>query len=244
MIRAVGPTEAESLRDLCKGSALGCRIWSLCRAYGTETGFSRFWIQNEDTAVGMLDGDAVFLPGNSADFEELEFFFRAAGAVRVLGDARASDRLGRREARGDSLRRAGRPGAERAGDVEENPPVREIYQLLLDCTGPGLEPPAFEPFYLDLSHRVRHGAARSAGIRREGRLAACAVAFETEGETLLSSVSVSPPFRGQGLGQAVTEGMLSLSGKEEAFLFCLPEKTGFYRRLGFEPSGNWAQWRL
>ncbi len=60
-------------------------------------------------------------------------------------------------------------------DVKMNPGPREIYALLEQAESETFPVPEFEPFYMDLSFRTRHGAALSVGVYQGERLAACAV---------------------------------------------------------------------
>ena len=59
----------------------------------------------------------------------------------------------------------------------EFPSPRMLYQVLSACQSPSFPVPEFEPFYLDTSHRLRHGTAAAVVLEEAGKPAACALAL-------------------------------------------------------------------
>ena len=141
----------DALRPLC-GSAFGCQILSSALAYGLSRPFAQFWTDGA-AAYGMLDG-VMRIAGAVEDPEEARSFLGAVGAAQVVCSAENGARLGlRAAARGAVLEKdlAGAPAP------AEPAPVRAVYEGLAANGMAG----DFEPFYLDISHRLRHGAARA-----------------------------------------------------------------------------------
>ena len=95
-----------------------------------------------------------------------------------------------------------REGGAAVPEHELNPGPRELYSLLKQCETNTFRAPPFEGFYLDLSHRTRHGAAVSVAVRENGgELAACAFStVQTASLAVISGVAVRPGCR-QGPGQ-------------------------------------------
>lgn len=124
----------------------------------------------------------------------------------------------------------------------EQPSPRVIYPILEACRGPYFPVPSFEPFYLDLSHRFRHGAAAGVVLEEAGVAAACAVAAAvTEEAALFTAVAVRPEFRRKGLGRKAVEQLGShLPGREMYLFRAKEENQAFYAGLGFVPRGGWA----
>ena len=246
MIRLVTDEALPLLGEFCRRTPFGCKIAGAADAYGTRLPFARFWLQYAGerpvAAVSALDGAAVLDAGETADFPELADFLRAAGCKSLLCDEAAARLLGFAPDRtGIVLRYAPCAHAPVPRDgVEENPGIREVHALLCACD---MCPPDFEPFYLDLSHRIRHGAALCVGVRREGRLAACAVAqAKTERMAVLSAVATDPAFRRRGLGTLAVRALLDRLPQPEIFLLRgQRENEAFYRSLRFLSCGAWAE---
>lgn len=249
MIRLVEAPDKPVLEAFCqKESPFACRIWSTAQAYGLHLPFARFWIQEQGRAVTAavckLDGAAVLEAGTGANFEELRGFLRAADTGSLLCSEEACACLKIPAARqGRMMACRENSGREPGQNVEWNPGVREVYALLQDCRTDLFPVPDFEPFYLDLSHRIRHGTACSAGIRKGGNLAACAVASHlTEKAAVISAVAVRPLFRRQGLGSVAVRALLSGADRELGFVFRAEgENQAFYEALGFSDCGGWAE---
>ena len=131
--------------------------------------------------------------------------------------------------------RKGLPG------LDTSPPLRAVHTLLCACAGPSFCPPAWEPFYLDVSHRMRHGLCRplrGMGRGHAGRL--CHDSGAVPFSAVLGAVAVHPDFRRQGWGTRVVRGILS-SLPEALPCFVLRdarETRDFYASLGFSPCGN------
>lgn len=250
MIRAVEEAGLESLRCFCNscGGPFACRIQSLADAYGTGLPFARFWLQEIDgypvAAVSALDHSFCLCTAPHCGWEELSDFLRAVDAVEILCDPVSLKKLSfLPSGRGEILLREP-PLSQTLPDgysLEKNPSPRKIHVLLELCREPGFAPPEFEPFYLDLSHRMRHGAARAVGISDvSGQLAACAVASsETERSAVISAVACRPDARNRGLGSAAVQ-ILSGWLARPVYVFCTFERSIFYQKMGFS---SWGEWR-
>lgn len=225
----------EALRGLCTGSPFGCQILSMAQAYGVDRPFAQFWTDGT-AAYGKMDG-VMRIAGEAADGEEARAFLDAVGAETVVCSAENAERLGLTvQERGEILLKT-RPenSTPQAGTVS----LREMYNVLHDCEMVG----EFEPFYLDLSHRVRHGTARCTALFTEGRMTATAVAVLGGEENLITAVAVLPEYRRQGLGKAVVRQMeAQLSGKLWV-LRAENENERFYTSLGYAPCGVWCAGR-
>ena len=156
MIRLVGgPRERAELMDICAGSAFGCKLRAVALAYGFERDFARFWTDG-GAAYCLLDG-GLSIAGVPADIEEGREFLDMLGPASVFCE---------RELAGELGLAVSTEGAVMAKDLSDGRPevfpapgLREVHALL---TAAGM-PLEFEPFYLDMSHRVRHGAALALG---------------------------------------------------------------------------------
>lgn len=228
-------------------TVFGCRILAAASAYGLAEPFAQFWAQGSSAAICKLDDTVILAADEAADFGELAEFIRMTGAARLLCSGEAADHLDFPvSVRGEIMAFQNVNQHPLPPGAEVNPGVREIHALLCACETPHFQAPEFEPFYLDLSHRVRHGAALAVGIRRNGEMAACAVCTaKTEGLAVVSAVAVKPELRHKGLGHAVLGALLSQLPQKSVFIFrAQGENEAFYRSFGFLPAGTFAECNL
>ena len=223
----------------------GCRIRSLASAYGVGENFARFWVQNGIAAIAKID-DAAVLEDFGSDWEELKEFLSVLDVKTLTCAEAAAGRLGFPVARRGGIMTLGSeiPGVE--ASVENDPGLREIYALLCTCCGPNFPVPEFEPFYMDMSYRLRHGAGAAAGVKREGTLVSCALCSSlTERAAVVSAVATKPEYRRSGLGRTALLALAARLHREHLNIFRADgENEEFYRDMGFRPYGRWAELKI
>lgn len=226
---------AGELRRLCRGTAFGCKVAAVEASYGFRRNFARFWTDGS-AAYCQLDG-ALTLAGSPEDPEEAAAFARMLGAAAIFGPPEFLQDLGLAPALSGPV--LAKPLPSRAPLSQGSVDLRAAYWLLAEA---GLAGP-WEAFYLDLSHRLRHGAARALVMEAEGRPVGCAAAGAvTEEAAVLSGLAVEEAFRRQGLGTALVRGIEAmLPGRTLYVLRKEGENEAFYARLGFQEAGRWAQ---
>lgn len=236
MIRlADTPRRQREFFALCRGSAFGCKLRAAAMAYGFERDFLRLWTDGS-AAYCLLDGE-LSIAGRPEEPGEARDFLCMLGPGSVLCERGLAGELGLRVSLEGAVMARRLPKGRPA--VYPTPGIREVWELLTD-SGMPLE---FEPFYLDMSHRLRHGAALALGEYREGRLAGCAVVSAvTEDESVLSALAVREDLRGRGIGSGLM-GMVreSLPGHTLYLLRRSGRNREFYERLGFAGVGRWGQ---
>jgi predicted GNAT family N-acyltransferase len=224
-------------------TVLGCRILSTAEAYGLDEPFAQFWMQENHAVLCKLDDAVILEADETADLEEILNLVRMVGANHLICSTGVAERLGLPQAvSGEVMVYHNTMPAQRA-NFELNPSPRELYALLCDCATNTFIPPEFEPFYLDLSHRTRHGAAVAAGIRENDVLVSCAICTaHTEDSAIISAVATRPERRKEGFGRKALEALLTqLVGKKIYILRAQNENEAFYRSFGFEPAGGFAE---
>ncbi len=226
------------------------RISALISAYGTGLSFFQIYEQNRRQAVLARLDDDFFLLDNGADFEELAVFLRMEPHFSCLcGPADAVEKLAALipGARCETFCRMAVPEAPtlrkqaetpfKRFSIDRDPPLRAVYPLSGPKSG------AFDAWYADVSHRIRHGCARAYLLRADGAPAsACLISAESEWAGLISGVFTVPSCRGRGLASALVSAAsadLIACGKQPV-LDCLAPLSGFYARLGFSPAGGAA----
>ena len=122
------------------------------------------------------------------------------------------------------------------------PSPRDMYPVLSAVFTENLPP--FDSWYVDVSHRVRHGLCHVAGIRRGEELAAVAMTVaETGNGAVLGSVATMPAYRRQGLSTACIGSLIAAVQDEnpEKTIWIIPKTDyaeNFYRKLGFFACGE------
>ncbi len=243
MIFSVGKDLWKGFLAFCEESpsAYTAKLSAAAAAYGWERPFLRFWIQEKDgkpiAAIGKIDGEVTVAVKEGAWTDELTEFLDMIGHTHLICDGEMADSLGEPAQKGTVLRSS---NVLTGVQAEWNPPVREVYTLLEQCRSEKFPVPDFEPFYLDLSHRMRHDSARVAVLREQGNLTAGAIAVYGTHSAVLSAVAVAPGCRGTGRGKAVVSALAASLNGLERYVLCHPELSAFYESMGFLPCGRWA----
>ena len=235
--------EQEHLLRLCEKTPFGCKIASTAAAYGFDKGFSCFWLDDRSDAVFCLTDDLMIISGTVLDGEETAEFLRAVGPKSVFCAVRNAETLSLPKTdSGDVLKKQLEQGEETTPDPYEVD-IREIYGLL-EQTGMVEE---FEPFYLDLSHKLRHQTALALTEHDQGHLTGCAVVSAiSENAAILSALAVLPEYRRQGIGTKLVHRTESCFPGKTLYVFREKEKNReFYRELGFTKTDTWvySQWK-
>ncbi len=225
-------------------TAFGCRIQSAAEAYGLNEPFAQFWTQGDKAALCKLDDAVVLDAAGDADFTEITDFIRMTGAAKLLCSAQTAEQIGfPAVCHGQIMAYRNTVKAEIPAGFELNPSLREVHALLCESATATFVPPEFEPFYMDLSHRIRHGAAVAAGIRQGETLVSCAVCIaKTADKAVISAVAVKPEQQRRGYGRAVLTALASRLQQSEIYIFRVQdENEDFYRAFGFLPCGEFAE---
>lgn len=238
--------EKRVMMDICKRSPFGCKIASIARAYGFDKRFSMFWIDGRQETVYCLVDGTMMITGTIVDAREALSFIRFSGAREITCALRNLEILGLASDEAGDILRKEIEGERRAAASCEEAPIREIYALLEEAgmiKEENEDDDTFEAFYLDLSHRLRHGVANVVTERIEGILAGCAVISAIlESTAILSAVAVREPFRGKGIGtHLVQQAEALLSGRMVYIYKESDKKELFYQKLGFTKADSWVR---
>lgn len=243
MIRLLEPPQHSALETVC-GDVFGTRILSGVHMYG-QYPFFDVWVQQENgvctAAISRLDGAMAITVCAPPDWEELQEFFRMVPGETLLGESGVMRQLGFSGAGGTVLCQQKQPGEETGAG--QAPRLRDVHGLLCACASETFVVPKWEPFYLDLSHRLRHGGAYLETLSQNGSLTACAMTVaQTPQMALLGAVAVHPGYRCRGLGSQVVRRLLARLPQTEIAVLCAPGgPLMFYENLGFHRHATWIQ---
>lgn len=221
--------------------AFGCSVISTATAYGMDTEAAQFW-HGSGFAVRRQDS-TVTLCGTvrQEDKQELRAFLPCIGMQTLVCSRENAQTLALETAEtGIEMELAGKISAPKAElhfattvPDEDALNLTEMHHLLVACKTPDFVPPPFEPFYLDMSHRIRHGAAIAAGAYLNGKLCACAAAALSQKRMLLFSGAALPQVRGSGAFAAVLAGLAERAGERTVSLLCGEKLQRHYEAIGF-----------
>lgn len=216
------------------------RIMSLASAYGTAYDFATFYRQicgGKITAIiSRLDGD-ITVSCDNADLEEISEFVRIIGFASCLCGEKLSLDCSCTDGvvmSADKKCEFALPGAV----IDEYPKLMDIYNF--DDYGNT----DFEAWYVDASHRIRHGAAAAYTLSIGGRIAASALFSSIyNNNAVLTAVRTLPEFRRRGCGTALVSHMLC-DVKGTVFLMRENGRNEcFYSRMGFSNIGKWRMYK-
>lgn len=214
------------------------RIYAYYKAYGAGYYFCKFFI-GEHCLIMRYEGELLIYADKNADFDELLFFVQAQGNCTITVNEEAHGIF--EESRGYTAQKLYKMSRWRDGSEadctaqfsEEYSAVGEVIKSSFGLCGG-----AYDSWYADICHRVRHGVSKIAVIKKDGRAAAvCVIMYQSGGEVFLSDICVKSEYRGQGLGREILNSVENLSGADRLSLVCKEEKVGFYSRCGFEITG-------
>lgn len=123
-------------------------------------------------------------------------------------------------------------------EVKENE-LKQAYTVLKQCSSKSFNVPDFESFYLDMSHKIRHGGGYSVTLfNNEGVAAATASAvFKCDYGAVIGAVAVLPQYRRNGLGSCSVSLLVKHLIEEnikKIYLQCTDDNNiKFYEKLGF-----------
>lgn len=222
--------------DFLPADPFCAKITAIAETYGTGYDFARFYIQGQNAAVSITDGNAVLWADEQADCEELKTFFDVMGFSTLQAEEGLIRKLGFTP--DDSsfiVKYEGEVVNKPQGFVSEYD-YKNIYNLLTEC---GFEMGEYDSFLADICARINKGTARFGGIA-EGGLESCAFRlFEGPEAILLGAVATSPLCRGKGLAGSLVPYMADL--EKPTFLFCRNDGlVKFYESIGFTCLGRWA----
>ena len=227
-----------------------CRILCIANMYGNYS-FADCWVQKQQeidkpTAyLSKMDGVITLFAYENANFDELCIFLKMIGASCVMCHASCAGQLHMMPAKKGTIMKWNGSLAERP-NIADSPNLQQVYDILQACNNETFRVPAFEPFYLDMSHRIRHGGATVLGQTKDGKWIACAMTVaETEHTAIIGAVAVLPAYQRQGIGRAVVQSLLyhcMEKHQQTIYVYCNSEKNAlFYRSIGFTDSGTWAE---
>ena len=231
---------AENIKDLAflPADAFGATIEALAITYGfNNTGFIKFYYQDDKAALSIFDGNVTLCASDSADFEELNLFLDSAGYKSVKCEYNTMLRLGLGIDDSSYIVTYESSQRIRPDNFVDSFELKDIYELLKES---GFPTGDYSSFKADICSRMNKGTARFGGIaENEILLTCCFRLFEGSKSVLLGALVTNPAARGRGLASKAVIYMTS--SDKPSFLFCRNDSLlAFYSKCGFKQYGKWA----
>lgn len=239
MIEWIYSDTSPNFRHFPSDSPIVGRICAYYRAYGAGHDFCKFYIGGH-CLIMRYESELLIYADENADFDELLFFVQTQGNCVITASEELSGIF--QKQRGYTAeklykmsRRADCNHSYVTAELSED--YSAVGEVIKDSFG--LYGEAYDSWYADICHRVRHGVSKIAVIKKEGKIvAACVIMYQNGGESFLSDICVKSGYRRQGLGRGILCAAENLCDADRLSLVCGEENIGFYRRCGFEIAGT------
>ncbi len=236
-IESINQLEGWTKRDI-----FSVRILSLLNSYGTKYQFCTFYRQITDGKItallSRLDGNFTLSLESGFDGEELVHFFCVTGYTSILtsDEFELSDRF---EQGAVMLCTSKRDIALPAGcELDEYPKLMDLYNFI------DYNEQDFKAWYVDISHRVRHGTAKAYALKLDGEIISSGVLSSIcDGLAILTAVRTGDSFRKMGYGSALVSAICADVSKGVYIMRDENLNESFYKKLGFENIGKWRMFR-
>lgn len=205
------------------------KIRALWRAYSAKYDFCRFFA-SENAAVCIQDGNAVVYMSDedNCDFDELAEFFTFCGAREIFCSEKTGICLSKLiECKTQFVNLMHFSGDAVTADVEKNPPLQEVFEVIRQAFG--LSDRLFEPWYLDMSHKIRHQVSE---IYRLGS-SVLVVQYHHNNEVLVSQVATLPFEQGRGGASKLIKAVCAEFADSVVKIICTDDLIPFYTGIGF-----------
>ncbi len=231
-----------------------CRIISLCTSYEPHLPFVDYWIIFDDEskaptgAIARNGTDFILFLTDSSNLCEVSSFMRVVGALSVICSGRYSlDLFGYEKSQGPILMRKAKLDIDGDYKIAE-PNIKEAYELIKKAADKYFTPPAFENFYVDINHKLRHGTMRLLGLYENTSLAAVAMTVaESNTGAVIGAVACLPQCRSRGYGTYLVNYLTNILVDEGKNVFVHRAENAnkaFYDNLEFNRYDSWYEYHL
>ena len=210
-------------------------------AYGNTMSFLRFYGDENGNLISIMDDVSTVLWGDK-NREELLLFLDSQDISVVRTDTEIATMLSERKwgkQQFCAIMKAAKAPTFRGGLTAVTP--RELYPFLKENFA---QMPPFEGWYLDVSHRMRHGCCRVSAVVENGVLLSSAMTLsEWQGGAVIGAVATRENARKQGFASRCVSLLTSQLLGENKDVYICPlgdDARLLYEKLGFTICGKTA----
>lgn len=228
--------QLQSFTDIC-----GEKLQALAISYGLDKPFCTFWHQTDEagkiTAVICKFGSAVTVSMKEPNRKELMDFLMFIGFDELICDGSLTDGIsGFAKEAIYAVEKACTRGINNLPCLTFSE-YSAIYKLLNDSSSAAIEIGDFESWYVDISHRIRHGGA-VAILWEQG----CGIGLLSDDSVIVNGIAVEKAHRGKGCGKEILNCIENF-GKTRSMAFCLQTELEFYKKCGYGITGIYSLFR-
>ena len=241
------------LNEICRHSPGGARIMSYFNAYhGIKYNFLDFWMQTD--SVGKASCalcryySTLIVCGQSCDVSELTNFVVMLSPRNILCDRVYDFFQFYNVSEGEIMicHKIIRPTENEFAihrSLSDMAYLKKIFYLLCK-TDDRILPDSFEDYFLDISHKIRHGAAEVYSIYGENEpVATAAVTALSDSAAVIGCVATDREFRNRGMASGLVGYIAAKHLEKGREIFLQRERyIGLYDKLGFEVCGKWYEY--
>ena len=246
MLKYADTSDKECILGFTDDGAFGTKVKAIINAYGIDSSLVDVWFDEGKTVAVRFDGAMALYCTPETDTEELRQLIKLVGCTAVFCERRYAGLLTENFRHGTVMKYAGEKENSHCEDASEN--LREIYSLISENI-PGSFPGDGYMYWLsDFMHRFLRGLSRARCVKENNSVAACCVtSAETQAAAVISGVVCAKEFRSRGFGRQCVLGLTNELTDEmkSVYVFVLNENAaGFYKKIGFEECGEWAEYKI
>ena len=195
-------------------------------------------VKSEDIEIiSRLDNDYTVCHNDNFNQKELDDFFKTLGFNSILCD----EDLKLSFSYDYGITMATNKKIEKTinyAEIDEYPKLMDLFNL------EDYSSADFESWYVDVSHRIRHGAAKAVTLNINGEIISSGIFSSIyNNDAILTAVSTQSEFRRMGYASALVSAMVcDIKGK----VYLMRDKNKneeFYKKLGFENIGYWRMYK-
>ena len=246
------------LYNLCENSPYGARIISYHTAYhGRKYNFLDFWLQRAEgnNAVCALCRyySTLIICGNTCNVKEIEEFIDMISPGNILCDSILNLNCNMNISLGETMLCSKLNNIDIALDSDyrilklnsDMRSLKSVYSLLVKANVQSDMLPDFESYFLDISHRIRHGVAKVYVIADgSGEIVSTAAVSAISGTAaVIGCVATDSENRKRGLASFLVKyaAEKELSKGRQVYLH-RERKILLYENIGFNTVGHWTEY--
>lgn len=223
---------------------LSTRLLSAVRAYGCGKNYLLLYTDGVGSYLSVMNGYAVYYSHEDTISDEWLLFISMNPSVKTVRCSKKageilSRHVGHTVKYGDSMIYHTSVYAPTAVNTV-SPNLEKLYELLSHCF-PDFA--AFDGWYVDVSHRLRHGMCRIASVTENGRVISSAMTVAQLPEScVIGAVATLPEKRGKGLASACVLELARAFSDRPIYISPVSETAKrIYEKCGFSVCGNWCE---
>ncbi len=220
----------------------GIRIYALSQAYGDDDTVVRFYTDDNDTVMAVMDGAAVLYAPRGLNDEWLQFLSFVPEVHTLRTDADTGFAIAKVWSvpvkQGILMQYALEKPTMDATLSEVR--LDDLYGLLCTCFS---SMPPFGSWYVDISHRVRHGHCHISCLCHDNTLVSSAMTVaEADDAVLIGAVATHSSWRRQGLAGRCVLSLVERFYDRRVYIAPVDQTVAaLYEKLGFSPCHTWAE---